>query len=296
MSSERPLVLLKKNYTSLSSHQKTIADFILANIDRVSGLAISELSNICHVSNTTVNRFLKKLGYESYPEFKLDLAREQSAAEAAEGAAPRFEDGYQDIRRGASPREVIHAVTASAASVIRDLESMVQAEDVAAVSRLMRQAPVVAFYGTGGSCPVAMDAFHKFMRLGLPVFFSENTHLTMIRIAHLPKGSVVVLFSHTGESREVLSCARLAREAGSHVVGVTSYNRSALASLSDLVLHSASYDALHYTDALVSRLVQLVLMDILFVTVSLDMEPESSERITMSRRAIASEKKRAPLR
>jgi DNA-binding MurR/RpiR family transcriptional regulator len=75
MSSERPLVLLKKNYTSLSSHQKTIADFILANIDRVSGLAISELSNICHVSNTTVNRFLKKLGYESYPEFKLDLAR-----------------------------------------------------------------------------------------------------------------------------------------------------------------------------------------------------------------------------
>ena len=165
-----------------------------------------------------------------------------------------------------------------------------------AVSRLMRQAPVVAFYGTGGSCPVAMDAFHKFMRLGLPVFFSENTHLTMIRIAHLPKGSVVLLFSHTGESREVLSCARLAREAGSHVVGVTSYNRSSLASLSDLVLHSASYDALHYTDALVSRLVQLVLMDILFVTVSLDMEPESSERITMSRRAIASEKKRAPLR
>ena len=38
MLSERPLVLLKKNYTSLSSHQKAIADFILANIDRVSGL------------------------------------------------------------------------------------------------------------------------------------------------------------------------------------------------------------------------------------------------------------------
>ena len=97
----------------------------------------------------------------------------------------------------------------------------------------------------------------------------------MIRIAHLPKESVAVLFSHTGESREVLSCARLVRENGSHVVGVTSYNRSTLATLSDVVLHSASYDALHYTDALVSRLVQLVLMDILFVTVSLDMEPEA---------------------
>ena len=296
MSSERPLVLLKKNYTSLSSHQKTIADFILANIDRVSGLAISELSSICHVSNTTVNRFLKKLGYESFPEFKIDLAREHSVAEAAEGASSRFEDGYQDIPSGASPREVIHAVTASAAAVLHDLESMVQAEDVAAVSRLIRQAPAVVFYGTGGSCPVAMDAFHKFMRLGLPVFFSENPHLSMIRIAHLPKESVAVLFSHTGESREVLSCARLARENGSHVVGVTSYNRSTLATLSDVVLHSASYDALHYTDALVSRLVQLGLMDILFVTVSLDMEPESAGRIKISRHAIASEKKRPPIR
>ena len=296
MPPDRPLVLLKKNYTSLSSHQKTIADFILANIDRVSGLAISELSSICHVSNTTVNRFLKKLGYESYPEFKIDLAREQSAAEASVGAASRFEDGYQDIRSNAAPDEVIRAVTASAAAAIRDIGSIIKADDVEAVSRLIRHAPVVVFYGTGGSAPVAMDAFHKFMRLGLPVFHSENAHLSMIRISHLPQGSVVLLFSHTGESREVLRCARLAKETGSHVIGVTSYNRSSLAALSDFVLHSASYNVLYYTDALVSRLVQIVLIDILFVTVSLDMEPESSQRIEISRHAIASEKKRPPVR
>ena len=169
---------------------------------------------------------------------------------------------------------------------------MVSAQSVGNAVNLLCQATTIVFFGSGGSSPIAMDGFHKFLRLGMPVYYESNAHFAMIRISHLSEGAVVILFSHTGESHEVLQCAKIARKAGCRIIGITSYVNSSLAELSHVVLHSAAYDASHYTDALVSRLVQLVLLDILFVTVSLRQEPLSTRHIQLSREAIASEKKR----
>lgn len=291
---ERPVKQIKQSYGSLSEHQRAIADFILANVDDIASYSISALAENCGVSNTTVIRFLNKLGYQSYPDFKMDMVRELGAHVAENAAAGNqkhpFDDGYQSIRSDSSTEDVIHAVTLSVSSYIRDMDQLVSCPDVNAAVELLLQADNLLFYGTGGSSAIAMDGFHKFLRLGLSVYHDTNLHLTLIRIVHLTPRSVVVLFSHTGESYEVLACAKLAHKVGCKVIGITSYTNCSLAKQSDLALHSAFYDSSHYTDALVSRLMQLVLTDILYITVSLRSEPESTRRIQMSREAISTEK------
>ena len=75
MPADQPLMQIKKNYNLLSEHQKTIANFIISNIDHIANYSIGMLAQRCQVSNTTVIRFLNKLGYQSYPDFEIDLVR-----------------------------------------------------------------------------------------------------------------------------------------------------------------------------------------------------------------------------
>jgi len=295
MSSNQPLMLLKQNYHMLSERQQDIADYIISHLSEVSALSIGVLANNCNVSSTTVIRLLNKLGYQSYTDFKLDLLRELSSQQAANKIKRdinTFEDGYQSISPGESIEGIVSAVTLSASSTIRNLKQTISAQSLENAANLLCQANSILFFGTGGSASIAMDGFHKFMRLGLNVFYDTNPHFLLIRLAHLPPNSAIILISHTGESHDVLQCAQNAQRVGVKVIGITSYANSSLAKLSTVVLNSSYYDISHYTDALVSRLVQLVLLDILYVTVSLRMEPISTQRIAASREAIASEKKR----
>ena len=52
------------------------------------------------------------------------------------------------------------------------------------------------------------------------------------------------------------------------VVGVTSYMNSDLAKMADICIFSSTNDAAYYTESMVSRLVQLVIMDMLVVAYS----------------------------
>lgn len=53
--------------------------------------------------------------------------------------------------------------------------------------------------------------------------FDINSHFSLIKTSHLQSDDVVVLISHTGESREVLECAENAKKVGCKIIGITSY-------------------------------------------------------------------------
>jgi len=90
----------------------------------------------------------------------------------------------------------------------------------------------------------------------------------------------------------VLDCAANAKEAGCAVIGLTSYLNSSLARAADLALYSSTNDMAHYTDAMVSRLIQLVILDMLFIAVSLKRGSSGKEAIEASRKAISRAKGR----
>jgi DNA-binding MurR/RpiR family transcriptional regulator len=100
------------------------------------------------------------------------------------------------------------------------------------------------------------------------VINENNSHIALIHAAHLGKKDLLVLISHEGESKEVIECARLAQMGGAKVVAVTSYMNSDLAKMADISIFSSTNDAAYYTEAMVSRLVQLVIMDMLVVAYS----------------------------
>ena len=60
----------------LSKSEKWIALSVLNNPTKVINQSITSLANEAGVSLPTVNRFCKKLGFDGYPAFKIQIAQE----------------------------------------------------------------------------------------------------------------------------------------------------------------------------------------------------------------------------
>ena len=76
--------LIEKNYASLRPSEKQVGDFVLKNTDELLRLGLSGLAAAAGVSQPTVVRFVKALGFSSYKEFKYRLI-EEGAGNKEEG-------------------------------------------------------------------------------------------------------------------------------------------------------------------------------------------------------------------
>lgn len=289
----KPFTQIRHKYNTLSGSQKVIADYILNDKEKSALITISKLAEKCNVSETTVMRFIKKLGYHSFQVFKIEMAHEFSEIYHTQKSvnALKIEDGYQGISPDDDIETTNGKVIQSAASAINDLYSLVKPAAIEAAVNLFLKADNILFYGSGGSSVIALDGYHKFMRLGLNVSNDQNSHFMLIKSALRTSSDVFVLISHTGESREVLEIAASAKQQGSQIIGITSYINSSLSKISDITLFSSTNQLNYYTDAMISRILQLIILDMIFVSVSLRLGNTGKKSIDNSRNAISILKK-----
>ena len=278
---------IRVKYNTLSKNQKTVANYILKNSKKCVRMTLSELGKECSLSETTIIRFINKLDYKSYQAFRLDMAQDI----IKDGGT--MDEENCDIEPGDSISDVKRKVIRNASSAINDISKLIDDNKLISVIEMIEKAERVMFFGAGGSGVIAMDVYHKFLKCGKDVIHENNSHLALIHSAHLTSNDMLVLISHEGESREVLECARLAQSQGAKVLAVTSYMNSDLARMADVCIFSSTNDAAYYTEAMVSRLVQLVIMDILVVSYSTRLDaPEAREALEVSDKALTEMKKR----
>lgn len=257
---------IRVKYNTLSKNQKLVANYILENRNKCMRMTLSELGKECSLSETTIIRFINKLDYTSYQDFRLDMAQDLSRQDVVENEETA--KGYQDIKSTDTIEEVKQKVISTASSAISDISKLVDLNKITDATKLIEKARRIMFFGAGGSGVIATDVYHKFLRCGKNVVNESNSHIALIQASQLTAEDLLILISHEGESKEVLECGRLAQKQGAKVLGITSYMNSDLAKLADLCIFSSTNDSAYYTDAMVSRLVQLVIMDMVFIIIS----------------------------
>ena len=277
------ITTMRTKYHTLSVIQKKIADYVFTHTSEVILLSISDLAAKCQTSETTVMRFLRKLDYDSYQLFRVKIAQE----------IPHeyLESVYGEITDGDSVQTTIDKVIAATTHSIKDLQQLITAEDIKKTVVLMKTARQVIFVGVGSSSFIAFDAYHKFLRLGMHVTASGDTHIMAMMASLATDKDVIFAVSHSGESRDILECVKLARKNNAGVIAFTSYRNSSINRYSDVVLLSSANETKYRSDALVSRILQLVIVDMLYVAMVLEMGAGAVESINRSRLAVAGKKR-----
>jgi RpiR family carbohydrate utilization transcriptional regulator len=152
-----------------------------------------------------------------------------------------------------------------------------QAIDVLAAARK------IEFYGLGNSGIIAQDAQHKFFRLGVPCISYSDPHIHGMSAALLRPGDAVVAISNSGRTIDLIRSVELAREAGAQVIGIT-HSNSPLAKRCNVTLYADTPEDPDLYSPMITRIVHLVIIDILAVGVALRCGPELIDQLEKVKR------------
>jgi len=255
---------IAENLEQLRPAERKVAEFVLADPSGFVHMSITKVAAEVEVSEPTVLRFCRATGYSGFQSFKIALARSLGAGVpyVLQGLAP--DDGVEQL---------IEKICGHAQRAISGLGAGLNADVIDQAITALNRARHIEFYGAGASGVVAKDAQHKFLRLGVPTSAYIDNHQMVISAASLKFDDVAVVFSHTGRSRGVLYAVEVAMAQQATVIGVTSAETPLAGLCSIPVLVPSNEDTSVYMP-MVSRLVHLVVVDILAAGIALRRGPQ----------------------
>lgn len=240
---------------TFSEKERSIATHILSDPSASVHPSIEELADRIGVSVSTLLRFVRKLGYDGYQQFRIALATEALAPEAR----------YYEASVEGEPDHV-SLVFGENVKALEMTAAMLDRAALRAAAAMVCSARRLLLLGIGGSGLVARDAFHKLVRSGIPCVTAEDYHLQLMLASQAGPEDVALLVSHTGVNRDSLAIADALSRAGCPIIAMTSYSRSPIAHMADLMLLSASPGNSRISEAFSARIAQLSIVDALYVS------------------------------
>jgi RpiR family transcriptional regulator, carbohydrate utilization regulator len=266
---------------TLTASESRVADLVLSNPNLATQLSISQLARQAGVSEPSVARFCKSVGFSGIKEFKLQLARSLG------GAPPVDRLIFADETAGSAAFKVIDRSIRALTHLRDTLDSALLAE----AARLIAQAGRLEFYGQGNSGIVALDGQHKFFRMGLATGAYSDPHIHAMSAALLGRGDVVVAISASGRTLDLLRSIEIAKDAGASIIGITTRG-SPLMRLCDVAIAVDTDQEEDPYSPSASRLLHLEVLDMLAVLVALELGPGLLGKVRRVRQMVSD--KRAP--
>ncbi|MCY7388899.1 MAG: SIS domain-containing protein [Burkholderiales bacterium] len=262
---------------SLRPSEQSVARFVLRHPNLVISLSFPEIAARTGVSQPTVARFCTAVGFSGFRDFKLRLA--QSLANGVPFV-------HQDVGLLDSMADIGAKVFDRGISALVTARNHLDPEALQRATHLLVAARRIEFYGQGNSGIVAMDAQHKFFRLGVPTAAYSDPHVHAMSASLLGKGDVVVAISGTGRTRELIRSVQIARDGGAAVIAITA-SGSPLANLANVALLVDAPEDLDVYAPMISRMVHLVMIDTMAVGVAVAGGPALAVRLKRAKEVIA---------
>lgn len=253
------LDILSGKYNSLTPSARKIADYVFAHKVDTQYMSITSLGEECGVSDATISRFCRALGYAGYNDFKLALAKTTGALSS---------DGEVGLYSKIEPEDSITAMAkklyATDVAAITQTLALVDESKVSRTVAAMHNAPRVYCFGQGGSLVIAMEAWARFITVAPQFQCIEDSHMQAMAASLSGPGDVILFFSYSGATKDMLDVLRPARARGATVVLVTHFAKSPAAAFADVVLLCGSKEGPLQSGSVAAKMGLLFIIDVLF--------------------------------
>ncbi|MBX2847525.1 MAG: transcriptional regulator HexR [Acidiferrobacterales bacterium] len=281
MNQRSPLLSILNSENSsirFSKSDKKLIEIVKSDPSSVIHLSIASLAKLANVSEPTVNRFCHKLSCDGYPDFKLRLAQEISS---------NGQLFVENMDRNDGSIAVIKKILSSIQTSIQTLAKTINPESLDNAADAICVCKSVNFFGMGASSSVALDAQHKFFRFGIPVITHTDYINQRMMSSMLIEHDVAVFISYTGRTDAMIENAKLAKNCGAKIIGVTMSN-SPLSDYCDYVLEAVTPEDTDLFTPMTSRIIHLAVIDMLATMVALKLGPSVETNIKAIKRSLAS--------
>ncbi len=231
--------------------ERKVAEYILEHPENAAQISITELADLSGTSDATVIRMCKRLGYKGFYQMKICLSSELGYIHLM-GQKQMPSDSMSDS-------EVLRLLARN----IIAMEDNCHPDTLTAIVNLLQDSQHVYVIAAGNSIPCAMDFAFRLCRIGIRTTCNtviENT-LNEISLGH--EHETLVVFSHSGSSKQVLRAMELARSQGMATVLFTHSSKNSAALMADYFILTYPVTPLFHHYGIASHLFENAIIDLL---------------------------------
>lgn len=227
---------------ALGPSEGRVAAVLMERPDEVVEWSAAEVAETAGTSTATVIRACQSLGFRGFQHVRLELAR----------SAPLAPRDPQDASRANTFDDAVDA--------LRLAQESVDPARIIAATEALRRARRVVLIGNGFSGPPLQDFAMRMSGLGRPVEAPVDPLAQQLAVHSLTGDDLCVALSYSGANVQTLRACAAASERGCSLVLVTSYARSPLGRIADVVIATGPVGSVHDLDPYLARLGHTVVL------------------------------------
>ena len=267
-------ILEKLENTKLTKKEKRIAEFFLDEEQRVFLMNVADIAKAIDVSDTSVIRFIKSLGFENFTDFK------NSGQENIKSRLDKTNDFIKNldiIKENSIEQLYIHKINEEVNKIFNS-NSQKQIKKISNLIMKAKNKYIVGFKSTAGI------ANFFGVRLGFMLenvsTFNIDDSVVINSIFNTKEEDILIIFDYPMYSKAAVVLAKIARENKAKILLFTDSDNAPLAEYSD-ILYKVKLNGISVFNSLIST---QILIEYLLTYISQFIEEKAKIRFSKIRK------------
>ena len=250
------LIKIKERWDEFTPSDKKIGEYIVDNPEQIVNYNTLELADLIDTSQSAIIRFIKKIGYKGYIDFKIDVAK------SLEESNDFFPD--EVITKNESIENIISKSKNNVLATVEKTYALIDTEAIKRAIKDINKANNIYLAGVGSSGLICEDFSYKLQRSGKRVFYQVDAHTNLALVTNIYKDDLLIAISYSGLTKEILIASEYAKKVGAKVISISKSLNSTLAHNSNELLLIPEIEKEMRYGAISSRLSSQIITDILY--------------------------------
>ncbi len=228
---------VEENRKNLTKKQAILAEYILKNYKSSAFLSSVPLGKKAGVSEATVIRFARAIGYEGFIDMIKDIQEfvknEITTIDKLESMGKLYQN-----------KTILDEVIQNNQMIIKSLKRSVSQEQITGAVKKMGESSKIVVVGFEGSSGAAEYLGYNLVRLAPKVEVINENHNNFINIIkNSDENTYVVLIAFPRYSKKIVDLAKYFKEAKANILSITDSIMSPIAEYSDSIFLIPKYDS-----------------------------------------------------
>lgn len=221
---------IKNNYESLYAAEAKVADFILNNPGQALEANVSETAELSGVSDATVVRFCKRIGYAGFYQMKIQLSHDMGKNWTL--------NKEKDAQNYDSVQERILTITNNIMTISKHMDT----EVIKNCAKAIDEASTVFVIGNGYAKIIACDIIYRLTRKGIRCSGGGYSETDFENLYLGQEKDVAIFISRSGEDKKTYKEMQLAEKKKMITISLTDAIKCPMAQLADFSLTTGIED------------------------------------------------------
>lgn len=257
--------VIREKYLDLRPSEQKVAEYIIRYTKEVSKLSISDLANKANVSQPTIIRFMKAIGYNGYREFKDNIILQVSKDNIDK---TKLLYGF-NLNKDDEIKDIPHKTVTTTVEILYKILNSISLDSFEKAIDMILNSNRIDIYGVENSTGVVNDLTNKLLYLGLDVRSYTDTYMQNIAVNSLTENDLAIGISYSGTSKDTVDIIKRAKKSNVNTLVITNFEEAIINKYADIVLHSSNSKNDIYGKAIFSRTSQVAIIDMIYMGVIL---------------------------